>query len=734
MAGVTLTVQRLSRPSRKRALCAGVGTMLAVLAGAAWAGSAGAASVTAKDAAGVRLSAAPLGVDVAPWDPVYSSAATLSSAQSLLKAADVTQLHYGGGVSADEYDWQTNTDISGCPNSLTSQFTAACAYNPALPFSAFSTNARALGAQSFVTVNYGSGTPALAAAWAARARSTAGQGVTDWEIGNESYGCWENNNELAGPPADYPGYEANVSSTCPMNQPAGVDAGMEIMADSYAYNAGKYMVAMRAADPSAQLGVPWAFNGTVGGAGVEDNTEWNDTVLGDDAQYIGFVDAHYYPFSFGGVPTGTGGKPTVQEVVQSVEQVPSVYATIRAGLIANGLPNAKVIVGETGVSYLATSVPCTPAGALFAAGDVLEWLAAGAQTVDWWPLDSNAQAIDNNQSECLQPEEAMFTSNGTPDSAYSGYLLASQLAKPNAQLSSLTVANLSDEGNATNVLGFQSVLPDGQVAVALINADTSSAQKVTVKTSLTGYLSTASYSAGDQNEVTATNPAPTKIVDGTSTASSIARGVTLPAESILILKTYKPSSITLGAAGGGNTFRAGAKVTLAGALSLNNAPAPAGVTVTIHRHAQGSTADSATLTAKTTAGGKFTAKDLPPAHGNYVYTAAYTSNTYEPASASFLAHITAVKPALRLTVSAKSVKPGRKVTVTATLGDPHTNRTLVIYAQPKGGKKTVIKRATVNSKGQLSVVYTVKANTTFTVTFAGDTWWTPASATGAVKG
>jgi hypothetical protein len=45
----------------------------------------------------------------------------------------------------------------------------------------------------------------------------------------------------------------------------------------------------------------------------------------------------------------------------------------------------------------------------------------------------------------------------------------------------------------------------------------------------------------------------------------------------------------------------------------------------------------------------------------------------------------------------------------------------------------VIKHATVNSKGRLSVVYTVRANTTFTVTFSGDSWYTSASATAAVK-
>ena len=45
----------------------------------------------------------------------------------------------------------------------------------------------------------------------------------------------------------------------------------------------------------------------------------------------------------------------------------------------------------------------------------------------------------------------------------------------------------------------------------------------------------------------------------------------------------------------------------------------------------------------------------------------------------------------------------------------------------------MIERATVNSKGQLVVAFTVKANTTFTVTFSGDTWYASASATGTVK-
>jgi hypothetical protein len=695
-------------------VCAGVGAALVVVAGAAGAAAAGAATAASSASAPVKLSAAPLGIDVAPWDPVYSSTATSSVVEPLLKAAGIGQLHFGGGSTADEYDWQTNTDIGNCPTTALSEFTASCATSDALDFSLFSKNARTLGAQSFVAVNYGTGTPPIAAAWVKQAKATAGQAVAQWEIGNENYGCWEDNNWLAEAPENYQGYQANNSPTCPMNS-QGLATGIQTMATSYAANAKQYMIAMRAQDSTAQFGVPWAFDGTVGGASVGGNDTWNDTVLGTDAQYISFVDAHWYPFGFYGNP-GADGNPTDQQVIQSVMQIPSEYAKIRAGLNAYD-PSATVTVGETGVSYQPTNVPCTPAGALFSAGDVLSWLAAGAKSVDWWPLDTSA----NLSGTCANPDEGMFTNTGQPTSPYTGYLLASALAKPSAQLSSLTTSDSAD------VLGFQSVLPNGQVAVALINTNTSTPEKITVGTSLTGNLTTTSYSAGNQNA------ANTKTVAGTTTAATAAGGITLPAESIVVLETAKPSAVTLGSSSASNTFKAGAKVTVKGKLTLNGAAAPAGVTVKITRKVSGSTVVSATLTAKTAAGGTFSATNVPPAHGNYVYLVSYTSTGYAPASHSVTVHVTAIKPTLNLAVSAASVKPGKKVTVTATLGAPHANKTLIIYAQPKGGAKKVIKHATINSKDKLSVVYTAEKNTTFTVTFSGDTWYTSASTTAAVK-
>jgi hypothetical protein len=69
--------------------------------------------------------------------------------------------------------------------------------------------------------------------------------------------------------------------------------------------------------------------------------------------------------------------------------------------------------------------------------------------------------------------------------------------------------------------------------VALLNINTRSAQTATfpVADPLSGALDTWSYSAGKQN------PANSTIVTGTTSASAIAGGITLPAESITVLQT-----------------------------------------------------------------------------------------------------------------------------------------------------------------------------------------------------
>jgi hypothetical protein len=483
----------------------------------------------------VPLSSAPLGLNTAPWDYIYaadtSAGGGVDVIQPLLQAAGIDMLRYGGGSYADYYDWQTNTNIQNClPDDATASFTSSCSSSDSLDFSQFSQQARAIGAQSFVTVNYGSGTPAEAAAWVAQAKSTAGQGVALWEVGNENYGCWEVNNELAGPPENFAGYTPNTYTTvngvtenvtCPQVT-EGDAAGTQTLATSYAVNARQFLTAMKAASPAARIGVPWAFGADVTGAAVPGNSEWNNTVLRTDGKYVSFVDAHYYPFTFSGA-TG-GANPTDQQVLQSLFKIPSLYGEIRSELNAYD-PKASVVVGETGVSNNETTTVCTPAGALFAAGDVLSWLSAGAQSADWWDMNN----YGNTSQSCTNPDYGLFTSSSPPvaETPYYGYVLASVLAQPRAVLGTVSTSDPSD------VLAYESVLPDGKHAVAFINTSTSSAKTVTFKpwAGLSGTLQTWSYSAGNQNA------SDSNIVTGTTSARSVASGITVPAESMTIFET-----------------------------------------------------------------------------------------------------------------------------------------------------------------------------------------------------
>jgi hypothetical protein len=298
--------------------------------------------------------------------------------------------------------------------------------------------------------------------------------------------------------------------------------GTQTLATSYAVNARPFLAAMKQADPAARIGVPWAFGSDVSGAGVPDNAEWNNTVLGRDGRYVSFVDAHYYPFSFGG-STG-GGNPSDQQVLQALTAVPALYRQIRGELDVCD-PRAQVVVGETGVSNNETTTVCTPAGALFAAGDVLSWLAAGAQSVDWWDMNN----YGNTGASCTSPDYGMFTSASppVPETPYYGYLLASVLARPGAWLAAMGTSGPAD------VLAFQSRLPGGQEAVALLNASTSSARTVTFRSGLprAGQLQNWTYSAGNQNA------ADSNIVQGTASAAAIAHGVTVPPESMVILRS-----------------------------------------------------------------------------------------------------------------------------------------------------------------------------------------------------
>lgn len=152
------------------------------------------------------------GVNVATWDTNFDTPQTVA----LLNEMGARIIRLPGGSLSDEYHWASNT-------TLTNTWTWA---NSFAKFVHVITNA-AVNAQTFITVNYGTGTPAEAAGWVRHANVTNLFGFKYWEIGNECYGTWETDSNIF--PHD--GY-------------------------TYAVRAAAYVAQMKAADPAIKIGMP----------------------------------------------------------------------------------------------------------------------------------------------------------------------------------------------------------------------------------------------------------------------------------------------------------------------------------------------------------------------------------------------------------------------------------------------------------------------------------------------
>jgi len=397
---------------------------------------------------GSILGPTPLGVNVAAWDSSYGGP-TATTINALLRAADLRLLRYPGGSWADEYHWATDSDSSRC----TAPTPSACAAHDPLGFDTFSAQARSAGASTFVTVNYGSGTPAEAAAWAAHAKRATGRLVALWELGNENYSCYETNQHLEGSPTFVKGFAPN-GPVCPKTA---------VMATSYAANVVHYLTAMKTVDPFARIGVPWAFEETEArGSGVSDAAAWNRTVLREVHGNISFVDAHWYPFD---ATTGL----TDSQILASIHTIPRAAARIRSTLHRYS-PDATFVVGETNISDRLTTLDFEPVSALFAAGVSLEWLVNGAASVDWWNLNNFGSPTTGDYG-MLSSGVPELEPAGSPLPPYYGELLASRLTSAGVRL--ITVAT----GSPT-VLGFESDL-HGVRRVLLINTDSSKAAAIT---------------------------------------------------------------------------------------------------------------------------------------------------------------------------------------------------------------------------------------------------------------
>ena len=202
------------------------------------------------------------GLNTAVWDGSFDTVATSNALLEL----GCTTMRYPGGSLSDTYHWMTdsnNGDTFTWPNAPGN-------------FMQIATN---LGAQVYITANYGTGTSNEAAAWVASANVTNQCHFKYWEIGNESYGSWE------------------VDSNSLPHDPY-----------TYAMRAAGYIKLMKAVDPTIKIGVP-ASAGEDSYANYTNHAATNPitgavhygwtpvmlTTFKNLGVYPDFLDFHHYP-------------------------------------------------------------------------------------------------------------------------------------------------------------------------------------------------------------------------------------------------------------------------------------------------------------------------------------------------------------------------------------------------------------------------------------------------------
>ncbi|HEY0752879.1 MAG TPA: cellulose binding domain-containing protein [Ktedonobacteraceae bacterium] len=411
------------------------------------------------------------GLNTAVWDGNLLD----SAAASAIKNAGIGILRYPGGSTSDVYHWQSNSNAPG-------QGTDATGDN----FDAYMSMVQAVGAQPMITVDYGAGTPAEAAAWVQYANkggagyngpvptyagaSSTGHtyGIKYWEVGNEVYGdgtygaAWEFNNN------------AHSSAT-------------------YANNLVTYSKAMKAVDASIQIGAVLTTPGNWpdGVTSSASPQPWNQTVLSTACSAIDLAIVHWYPQNPGGESDAT--------LLSAPSQIAGMVSTLRAQInqyCGTHASAVQILVTETNsVSSGPGKQTVSVVNALYEADNYMSWLENGVSNVDWWTLHNNAVAGNISASlfgtaqygdyGVLANATCTTTTSGicepatdTPFPAYYGLLMLNNLGKAGDTM----VAASSNQALVTAHAVKQA---NGNLAVMLINKDPNNSSTVTL--SLNGY-------------------------------------------------------------------------------------------------------------------------------------------------------------------------------------------------------------------------------------------------------
>ncbi|HEU5331773.1 MAG TPA: cellulose binding domain-containing protein [Actinocrinis sp.] len=413
--------------SRCTALALGlamIGAFALPAVAAAPAAAATAVAVTVNGTSGLgSISSNAIGLNTA----VYDSEMNDSAQPGLLKAAGIDALRYPGGSYSDIYNWQTNVAQGG--------FDA-----PNTAFSNFMGTAQAAGANPVITVNYGTGTSALAAAWVQNANVTNHFNIQYWEVGNEVYGNgtyganWETDSHCTTSASGGPvtiGSEPSQTFNCGPS--------------TYASNVLGYMSAMKAVSANihvcAVVTTPGFWPDNVTNTATSPQS-WNQTVLTALGSKTDCVIVHYYP-----------GGSNAAAMLTDPQDISGIVSTIKSEVqqFAKVNPaNVPIIVTETNSNVDMDTQP----NALFAADMYMTWLENGVTNVDYWDQHNGPGTFTPSVVNGAQDygDYGLFSSGGnnsgvtepavdTPFAPYYALEMLSKLGSPGDTMVSSTSGN-----------------------------------------------------------------------------------------------------------------------------------------------------------------------------------------------------------------------------------------------------------------------------------------------------
>ena len=380
-----------------------------------------------------RVDARAFGLNAAVWDGYFDTPGTLA----LLREAGVAALRFPGGSLADTYHWTSNT-------------TGTNAWTWGTSFDAFMHIATNLGAQVFVTVNYGTSTPDDAAAWVAHARANYGAACRWWEVGNECYGDWEADTRAR--PHDPWSYAAAFQD---------------------------YRDRMKAADPAVRVGAVVETGedtfvnytdhpATNARTGVAHNG-WTPVLLAR-LRTLGaapdFVIYHYY--------AQEPGAENDALLLQSAAAWPALAADLRqqlADYLGPAGTNVELVCTENGsVSYSPGKQNVSLVNALYSADSLGQMLQTEFAARLWWDLRNGRDTADNNLDASLYGwrmygDYGWVFENAEPTNRYPPYY-AAKIAARFAAGGDTVVAASSDLALCA---AYACRRADGRLCVLLVN-------------------------------------------------------------------------------------------------------------------------------------------------------------------------------------------------------------------------------------------------------------------------